>query len=341
MTIKLLNNPLISRTLNRLILTNKNNSKKLSLLHNRLTRMVNNTQNHSFATSTRNNRFNNSELHNAYEILDLTYPNEHSGLLITVEHATTNLPPEYDWSEHDENTHVGKHWSYDIASADAAKELANLTGSITLLCRFNRLFCDANRPIGSDTMFRRMCDNNVVQLNKDIDINNNHERNKRIDSYYKPYHNALHKLATTNRFNVALSLHSYTDNYESNKRDVEIGILYKNKKDEQLAKNIQQLYKQHSYDCRINEPWSGKDGFMYAVDQISNNVGNTIMIEYRNDLLSQQHWRNDVLNILTRYLIEQNYIKICKKLDNNQNNDKTIRLTDLMNLYCHDIMLNR
>jgi len=50
--------------------------------------------------------------------------------------------------------------------------------------------------------------------------------------------------------------------------------------------------KELGYDARLNEPWSGKEGFMYSADwHARDHHSKALMIEVRQDLLVQPEWR--------------------------------------------------
>ena len=52
------------------------------------------------------------------------------------------------------------------------------------------------------------------------------------------------------------------------------------------------------FDSRLNQPWSGKDGFMYAVDNVATATRKAVMIEFRQDLVVDPEWRARVQRAL-------------------------------------------
>lgn len=52
------------------------------------------------------------------------------------------------------------------------------------------------------------------------------DKEERIKKYHTPYHNELRYLVNIIKPSLVLSLHSYTPEYEGNKRDIEVGVLY-------------------------------------------------------------------------------------------------------------------
>jgi predicted N-formylglutamate amidohydrolase len=66
------------------------------------------------------------------------------------------------------------------------------------------------------------------------------EKEDRLQACYYPYHRALAELQRKVMPDFILSLHSYTNNYEGQPREVEVGVLYD--EDEDLAKTIRQQF---------------------------------------------------------------------------------------------------
>lgn len=54
----------------------------------------------------------------------------------------------------------------------------------------------------------------------------------------------------------------------------------------------------------LNEPWSAKDGFMYAAEQFSSPHTAVLMFEFRQDLVVQEEWRAKVVQQTEKVLRE-------------------------------------
>jgi len=124
---------------------------------------------------------------------------------------------------------------------------------------------------------------------------NEEDKMKRINMLYQPYHEKLHQLTGDLKPQILLSIHSFTPVYESTPRNIEIGVLYN--QDKTLAQQVLDQLSQHSYVCRLNEPWSGKEGFMFSVEnagKLSSNT-RTLMLEFRQDLLTNVQWRTTLV----------------------------------------------
>lgn len=211
--------------------------------------------------------------------------------LYTCEHASAGLPEPYEFGSNDTRRRLGSsHWAYDIGSADLARELVASTSSTAILARYSRLLVDLNRPIGSPSLSRPLCDNQLVDLN----INVTHEEQmKRLNEFYIPYHLQASQLAKDVEATAAITVHSYTPNYEGQIRNVEVGVL--SSVDDRVASQIVEFLASKGYNAKVNQPWSGKDGFMFAVDSLmfacQPQIQKTVMVEVRNDLLSDAEWR--------------------------------------------------
>lgn len=143
-------------------------------------------------------------------------------MLITCEHGGTELPPGRPWHASDLRLKE-THWSTDIGAGDFARDLSSRIRVPALVHNFSRLIIDVNRPLDSPTLFRDIADGIPIELNQGITAT---ERQRRIDRYYRPYHEELSYLTNLLNPSLILSLHSFTDNYEGKTRDVEVGVLF-------------------------------------------------------------------------------------------------------------------
>lgn len=156
---------------------------------------------------------------------------------------------------------MGTHWSYDPGAQEFTRELSQLINIPAILSRYSRLLCDPNRPIGSDTMFRPSAEGINIQFNQQITPA---EQQSRLHRFYGPYHSTL---ATFPSPSLALSIHSFTPCYEGSIRTVEIGVLFCDDGDLPLAQSLCDAFESAGIHTAINEPWSGKEGFMFAANQ--------------------------------------------------------------------------
>ncbi|KCV69328.1 hypothetical protein H696_03760 [Fonticula alba] len=103
------------------------------------------------------------------EVYELLTPSGPSLVHLVCEHASNRIPPppysaDGTWPEEDQWL-VNTHWALDIGAEALTRELSAALKAKTVLARFSRLMCDANREIGSDTMFRKVADGVPIALN--------------------------------------------------------------------------------------------------------------------------------------------------------------------------------
>ncbi|MEM9574120.1 MAG: N-formylglutamate amidohydrolase, partial [Pseudomonadota bacterium] len=173
-------------------------------------------------------------------------------------------------------------------------------GAPALLGGYSRLLYDCNRPTDAA---------DAVPVRSEIfDIPGNQnlsdlEKQRRIDSFYKPFHTALSaELDRHDRPLALITIHSFTPVYLGRKRDVEIGILHD--EDPRLADAVLQLAPQHTSLLVLkNEPYGPGDGVMHTLKKhgIARGILN-VMIEVRNDLLQSEAQCREIADLLVDLL---------------------------------------
>ncbi len=202
-------------------------------------------------------------------------------LMLTCEHASTDLPAPWRWPESDAWL-VGTHWSFDFGAAALTEALARATGAPAVLAGFTRLLVDPNRPLDSDTLFRDRAEGRSVSLNVAVSPS---DRAARIDGYWRPFHAAVDEVAIPHRPRLLLSIHSFTPVYEGVRRAVEVGVLHAG--EPVLAAQWQRALATHGYDVRVDEPYVGAGGFIYSAETHAARAGaRTLELEFRQDLLA-------------------------------------------------------
>ena len=186
-------------------------------------------------------------------------------VLVTCEHASNTFPSSLPLP--DEDAHLAdQHWAVDIGAEDFTREFSDRLSAPALLSRVSRLVVDVNRPLNSDTLMRNRADGKPIALNANI---RPHEFEDRISKYYLPYHRVLKEAVNRYRPHFVLAIHSFTPEYEGQRRAVEVGVLYKRAQDEPYARDLCRMLRDAGIRAELNEPWSGVEGFMYAVDSLT------------------------------------------------------------------------
>jgi len=228
-----------------------------------------------------------------------------NGFLVTCEHAGNMLPADkgVSWGVNDVKRDLAsKHWAYDPGAKEFSIQLGQGLECPVITSEFSRLFIDLNRPIASKTLARTHCDGELVELNDSVDLDD------RIGKFYIPYHLTLEKVAQETNAKTAISVHTFTPEYEGSVRDFEIGVLYSvNMKDRAVALN--QAFLDAGFTSKVNAPWSGKHGFMFSVDCFCYNSSvpgdrKALMLEFRNDVCTNPSWRARCLEVLLPFLLQ-------------------------------------
>ena len=217
-------------------------------------------------------------------------------VLISAEHASDRLPEPFRWPPDDAHL-VGTHWTYDPGAAEILRELCALIHAPGLLARFSRLLCDPNRPEDAPTLFREVAEGREVALNQALTAT---EREHRLRTYHRPYHRAFDRMVADSRAAVLLSIHTFTDCYEGDVRTLEVGVLFD--QDEELAGTLADVIAGAGFDVRLNEPYSGKDGLMYACDRHARVHGRrAVEVEMRQDLAVHVETRRRLVEALASF----------------------------------------
>ena len=117
------------------------------------------------------------------------------------------------------------------------------------------------------------------------------ERGQRVRAYWEPYHAAIDRMIAAAPAEVLLSIHSFTPVYEGEVREVEIGVLFCT--DAALAEHVAEgLRARTGREVRLNEPYSGVNGLMYACYRHAQENGLLALeLEFRQDLLADPEIR--------------------------------------------------
>ncbi|MEQ8454015.1 MAG: N-formylglutamate amidohydrolase [Sandaracinaceae bacterium] len=210
-------------------------------------------------------------------------------VLVTCEHASQRMPDGWAWPERDRRL-VDTHWAYDLGAADMARDFAAAMGAAVVLSRYSRLLVDPNRPEDSDTLFRTHAEGETVELN--TTHLHAEERARRVQRLLRPYHATLDEEVAASRAPTLVSIHTFTPVYEGQPRTLEVGVLYD--RDEALAERVAQVLVKAGLNAALNEPYSGKEGLMYAVDRHARAHGRqSIEFEVRQDLATDPAFRRD------------------------------------------------
>ncbi|MFT5430984.1 MAG: putative N-formylglutamate amidohydrolase [Myxococcota bacterium] len=218
-------------------------------------------------------------------------------VLLTAEHASNRLPPRWDWQGQE---HLAtQHWGIDLGIAPLTEALATSLGAPAVLARFTRLLVDPNRPVDSPTLFRDRADGHPVNMNALVTPEG---AARRIAEYYEPYHAAIDAQLAQHKCKFLLSMHSFTPLYEGAPRSVEIGVLHPGNS-AALAEQWRDALATTGRDVRVNEPYTGSNGYMYSAETHADRFGiPCIELEVRQDLLEDTSNHAEFVTLITAAL---------------------------------------
>ncbi|HDQ16797.1 MAG TPA: hypothetical protein ENN31_01585 [Candidatus Vogelbacteria bacterium] len=242
-----------------------------------------------------------------------SYINLKSPYILTCEHASDFIPPEYlDLGLSKEELKNSKDL-YDPNSLDLAKKLFKSLKASLIYPQFSRLLIDANRNLDIDikncNTYHSACLKTDLLVEKDnkeylipIPGNNILEEKKRWGKYIKPYLLETEKLVEKllKKFSQVyiFQIHSFYPKYNGEIRNVDIGVVHNQTK---IAKKfINELKNQTELTIGDNKPWGMSvvgGGIFYnlAKDERIEDIG----LDINNKLLTTDREIEKIEKILT------------------------------------------
>ncbi|MBL3575934.1 N-formylglutamate amidohydrolase [Rhodovulum sulfidophilum] len=204
--------------------------------------------------------------------------------LVTCDHATNIVPPCVNGGSLGITpADMARHIAWDPGAAGVARALAERLDAPLVLSRFSRLVIDPNRSEDDPTLVMRLYDGTVIPANRAID---EAETDRRIRTFWRPYHTEVARLAARRSDTVLLAIHSFTPQLKGRPpRPWQIGILHA--ADDRLARPlIARLRAEGDLCVGENEPYGGHlPGD--SVDRHAEAFGRpNVLVELRNDVIA-------------------------------------------------------
>lgn len=227
--------------------------------------------------------------------------------LVTCDHASNRVP---DWVGGGDlgiaAEDMARHIAWDVGAAGLAQALGAALDSPVVMSDFSRLVIDPNRGEDDPTLVMKLYDGTIIPANRHIDADGLQARLERL---YRPYHDALARLAGRRPDVVIVAIHSFTPCLKGRApRPWQVGVLYSHL-DERLSRVlIDRLMAEPDLCVGDNEPYSGHlPGD--AIDRHALQPGRlNTLIEVRNDLIGteadQRAWAARLAAILQEAMAE-------------------------------------
>jgi len=220
----------------------------------------------------------------AFEVIN---GNASKGLILLCDHASNNLPSDYGTLGLPE-CELERHIGYDIGARDVTRGLSAALQVPAVLSVYSRLLIDPNRGEDDPTLIRQLYDGTIIPGNYPI---TEKERAKRIELYYRPYHQAIaSQLAVFESLGIVpavLSIHTMTDQMNGVKRPWDTSIL--SDSDRRFVDPLLEgLNEVPGIVVGDNEPYDGALGRDTMYQHCTSNGLPHALVEIRQDLLKNQ-----------------------------------------------------
>lgn len=223
--------------------------------------------------------------------------------LVTCDHASNGLPPEFGGTLGIPPEDMARHIAYDPGAAGVARALAAALDAPAILTTFSRLVIDPNRGEDDPTLVMKLYDGTIIPANRHADAA---EVDRRLALYHRPYHAAYARLAARRQDTAICAIHSFTPQLRGRPpRPWHVGVLYSHL-DERLARPLMARLAALGLCVGDNEPYTGHlDGD--AIDRHALKRGRpNVLIEIRQDLIvteaDQQDWARRLAPVLSAIL---------------------------------------
>lgn len=224
------------------------------------------------------------------------------GLVLIADHAMRSLPDEYG-SLGLPAGEFERHIAYDIGIEKLTRRISGLISAPAIMAAFSRLLIDPNRGEDDPTLIRQVYDGTVVPGNYPMTAG---ELQKRLDGFYRPYHDAVSALIASVAHESAMAplviaLHSFTPSMAGKTRSWHVGLLWDGD-DRAMRPLFDALAADPSIVVGDNEPYDGALPGDTMNKHCTANGYPHVLIEIRQDLISRddgiEDWADRLAPIL-------------------------------------------
>lgn len=121
------------------------------------------------------------------------------------------------------NKEMHRHIAFDVGARNLAIKLGNILDASVICSNFSRLIIDPNRGEKDPTLVMQLYDGTIIPANKNIAKK---EIVRRVDLFYRPYHDAIEQITAPLENPILVSIHSFTPQLKGKKkRPWHIGLL--------------------------------------------------------------------------------------------------------------------
>lgn len=210
---------------------------------------------------------------------DLLNPDSDRPIVLSAEHAGKRIPKKYGtlgttWRE------IRKSPDYcDVGIDELSRAIAKELKARCIVPKISRMILNLNKPPEHARLINPLIFGVTVPDNICISKT---ERKYRITQFYRPYHTRLEKeigiSKKKHKRTFYISIHSFFHKTPKITRALDIGILYRFKKDLKFCKSIERyLKKKTKFRIAYNEPYSAFETAGYTLEKYGNSRKITCM----------------------------------------------------------------
>ena len=221
-------------------------------------------------------------------------------VLVVCEHASNVMPVEFGNLGLDQDA-LHSHVAWDPGALPVAEELARALNGVLIAGAASRLLFDCNRPPeAADAMPAR---SEVFDIPGNADLTAE-QRAERVRRFHDPFNRAMTQLLDQRPFEVMVTIHSFTPNYNGQRRAVEIGVLHDS--DSRFADAMLSCAAKHTdMVVRRNDPYGPQHGVTHTLVSHAQPRGMlNVMLEVRNDLIASKAGQRAVAQTMAGWVAE-------------------------------------
>lgn len=233
------------------------------------------------------------------ETVRVTNPGGSSPFVLTCDHASNFLPPEFGTLGLAAEE-LSRHIAWDPGALAVARRMAEALDATLVETRISRLVIDCNRPLDAPDLVPPISETTTIPGNAGL---SEEQRAARIALSWQPFHDAvasiIDKRLARGLETRLVSIHSFTPVYRGNSRPWHIGIIHD--EDRRLAAPlVAALQRLAGITVGVNEPYSPADRVYFTLERHARPQGlPCAMIEIRNDEISDEAGQRKWADLLT------------------------------------------
>ncbi|MBX6320515.1 MAG: N-formylglutamate amidohydrolase [Rhodospirillaceae bacterium] len=219
----------------------------------------------------------------AADSVRVTNPGGRGVYVLTCEHASNALPPEYGTLGLPESE-LSRHIAWDPGAVAVARRMAEMLDAVLVEAGLSRLVIDCNRALDAPDLIPSVSETTAIPGNANLSAA---EREARVERGWRPFHDTIEatirERLAAGRETRLVSVHSFTPVFKGVGRPWHVAVVHDD--DERLsAPLIAALKRSGEFTVGVNQPYSPADRVYFTLQKHARSRGiPCAMIEIRSD----------------------------------------------------------